>query len=65
MLAALAGDLVLLPNLLLIFDRVPRRKPADTASGTAPENVVGEHHLRTAGAVACLGLSEAKPQENR
>jgi predicted RND superfamily exporter protein len=37
MLAALAGDLVLLPNLLLVFDRVPGRKNA--------EGTVGEPHL--------------------
>jgi predicted RND superfamily exporter protein len=48
MLAALAGDLVLLPNLLLVFDRVPRRKAADVPSGTATASVVGEHHLLTA-----------------
>jgi predicted RND superfamily exporter protein len=42
MLAALVGDLVLLPNLLIVFDRMPRPVAAPAIG------VVGEHHLRTA-----------------
>jgi predicted RND superfamily exporter protein len=49
MLAALAGDLVLLPNLLLVFDRVPRRNAApiatDAPSTDAVVDAVGQHHL--------------------
>src|SRR5262249_6391598 len=44
MLAALAGDLVLLPNLLLVFDKAPRRRAVPVSSGA-----VGEPHLLGAG----------------
>jgi len=53
MLAALAGDLVLLPNLLLIFDRAPGGKVAP-----ATEGIVGQKHWGNVSATQ-LAVQEA------
>jgi predicted RND superfamily exporter protein len=42
MVAALVGDLVMLPNLLVVFDRCSQSKASAAASGT-----IGQHHWKS------------------